>query len=151
MDAIYKGAFPSLTDVAGKKTSEADSTYNCIAWAFKESHRVWWPHSKAYWPIPVDGMTILEAFEAWFAEDGWEQTESPDVEEGFEKVALFMANGEPTHAARLLDNGLWTSKLGWNPKISIDLSHGIADLDGPLYGTVARIYRKPAVSPFPSA
>lgn len=81
----------------------------------------------------------MEAFEEWFTSESWEETDNPDFEIGFEKIALYAKDGEPTHAARLLNNGLWTSKLG----ASIDISHQLSDLDGPVYGTVIRIYKKP--------
>ena len=142
MDALYKPFFPNLADVVGKKTSDATPAYNCIAWAFKETHRVWWPDSRAYWPIPYAGMTQLEAFENWFDVDGWVDTTDPGVETGFEKIALFLLNGVPTHAARLLPNGQWTSKLGWHPTLSIDLAHDLHDLEGGHYGAIFKIYRK---------
>ena len=48
-----------------------------------------------------------------------------------EKVAIYLLNGMPTHAARQLSTGKWTSKLG----LSIDIEHDSPDvLDGPEYG-----------------
>jgi hypothetical protein len=57
------------------------------------------------------------------------------LEVGIEKVALFEnASGKPTHAARQLRSGAWTSKLGKN----IDIEHLDADdVEGPLYGSLA--------------
>jgi hypothetical protein len=80
----------------------------------------------------------MEAFEDWFAADGWEETTDQSVEEGKQKVALFALNGEPTHAARLVAQDQWTSKLGAH----IDLTHAFDDLDGPNYGAVIKIYVK---------
>jgi hypothetical protein len=145
MDAIYRNWFPNLTGVMQKKTSEATAAYNCIAWAFKENARVWWPDPRAYWPLPLQNLSTLEEFEALFASEGWKETANSDVEAGFEKIAFYTLNGTPTHASRLLPDGLWTSKLGHNNNLSIDLSHALNDLDGPTYGTVFKIYRKAAI------
>lgn len=138
MVAYLRNPFPKLTAVLEKKTSEPTEAYNCIAWAFKDNQRKWWPSRWAFWPIDYEGKTELEAFEDWFVADGWEETSDSLVEEGYEKIALYTLDGEPKHAARLLPNGLWTSKLG----SSLDLSHGFADLDGPAYGSVFKIFRK---------
>lgn len=142
VDATYKKFFPNICDVQNKKTSEATSTYNCIAWAFEESHRIWWPCKRGYWPTSFDSLTVAEAFDKWFAEDGWEETKDATVEPDVKKIALYMLNGDPTHAARQLSTGLWTSKLGWDPSFGIDLSHQLADLDGPSYGQFTKIYKK---------
>jgi hypothetical protein len=134
----FGSEFPKLTDIAGKKTSEIDSRYNCIAWAFGDNRRHWWPHPRSYWPIHRQNLKALECFKNLFAIEGWEETKDSNYEHGFTKIALYTRNGEPTHAARQLPSGLWTSKLGGN----IDLSHQLDELDGPSYGSVYRIYKK---------
>ncbi|MGH6851236.1 MAG: DUF7689 domain-containing protein [Methylocella sp.] len=61
------------------------------------------------------------------------------VEElGFDKLALYILNGKPTHAARIIYDGIWTSKFGSD----IDLSHSLAELNGPSYGSAARFFKK---------
>lgn len=139
MDALYKHHFPHLIDVASKKTSEKTERYNCIAWAFKDNRRHWWPNGKrSYWPISALGLSVSDAFEKWFEVDGWERCSDDNQEAGFEKVALYCLQGQPTHAARQLDTGLWTSKLGPD----IDLTHKLHELSGPSYGVPTRYYRK---------
>jgi primase-polymerase (primpol)-like protein len=140
MDAHFKRWFPHLTDVNQKKASEPDPLYNCIAWAFKDNTRHWWPNAKrSYWPVNIgSSISTMDAFENWFSADGWEKIPNKDSEKGYEKIALYALNGSPTHAARLLDSGKWTSKLG----ASIDLLHDLTDLEGPEYGSVIAIYRK---------
>ena len=81
----------------------------------------------------------MTAFEELFLAEGWQETTERGPEDGFEKIALYTLNGIPTHACRLLDSGMWTSKLGLN----IDLSHEVDELEGPEYGQIAKIYRKP--------
>ena len=138
MPDIFSVAFPNLVDVANKKTSEATHKYNCIAWAFGDNRRFWWPGDRMYWPFSHVGMTEMEAFQKWFQIDGWQPTTIRTYEAGLEKVALYVINGRPTHASRLLPNGYWTSKLGRE----IDISHSFAELDGPAYGSVHSIYQK---------
>jgi hypothetical protein len=138
MDALFKTWFPNLTNI--NKASAPDPRYNCIAWAFKDNTRHWWPNPRrSYWPICIDSnLSTMEAFENWFFVDGWEKSSTIDSECGYEKIALYALDGTPTHAARLLESGKWTSKLGAN----IDLLHDLTDLNGPEYGSVIAIYRK---------
>jgi hypothetical protein len=57
----------------------------------------------------------------------------------FERVAVFVdGGGAPTHVARLLPSGRWSSKLGeW-----IDIEHDLSALEGPAYGRVASVMRR---------
>lgn len=50
--------------------------------------------------------------------------------------------GMPTHAARQLHSGAWTSKLG-NAE---DIEHELHALEGEIYGTVVVIMNRPAVA-----
>jgi hypothetical protein len=83
-------------------------------------------------------MDTTAAFEDWFDFDGWEEVQDPAPAPNTTIVALYLLNGSPTHAARYLGHGLWTSKLGHD----IDLAHELHELDGPTYGTPARFFRK---------
>lgn len=61
------------------------------------------------------------------------------LEVGVERVALFAgSDGFPTHAARQLPNGRWTSKIGFLE----DIEHDLYDLEGSEYGAVVRIMRR---------
>lgn len=82
----------------------------------------------------------MEDFERYFDFAGWARTLRRDLEPGKRKIALYasLGNGQPTHAARQLENGLWTSKLGRD----IDLSHELEELEGPTYGTVVAIFER---------
>ena len=54
----------------------------------------------------------------------------------FERIAQFAsAAGRPTHVARKLPDGRWTSKLGRME----DVAHSLPDLAGTLYGSVVCI------------
>lgn len=143
MSADFRKDFPNLRDACIRKTSDATDNYNCIAWAFKDSGRYWWPNNKrTYWPLKtLPNQTTMEAFESWFSADGWVVTSDREIEPEYEKIALYALRGVPKHAARLLGSGAWTSKLGSN----IDISHELAELEGPCYGHVVMVYRKRAV------
>ncbi|MGL4239076.1 DUF7689 domain-containing protein [Tabrizicola sp.] len=133
--------FPRLKDVAAKQTSAPTPQYNCIAWAFEDNTKWWWPMRRQYWPVPFDGKSTMEAFEDCLKGSHWERTEDRSVQAGVKKIALYasVADGQPTHAARQLETGAWTSKLGGD----LDLTHELHELEGPAYGTVVAIYAKP--------
>ncbi len=60
------------------------------------------------------------------------------VEAGYERIAWFApADGRPTHAARELPSGLWTSKLG----TAEDTEHGLGELEGALHGSVVLVMK----------
>ena len=50
---------------------------------------------------------------------GFEPCPDGDLEEGFEKIAIYSKSGEYQHVARQLSDGNWTSKLG----IREDIEH----------------------------
>ena len=134
--------FPNLQEANYLVTSEATPQYNCIAWAAGEDGRWWWPDSmiQAYWPPDIPREETLEAFIQAYAKLGYKLCESDEFEPAFEKIALFASpDGVPTHAARQLRNGNWTSKLGSRE----DIEHSLKDLEGPKYGTVVRFLRRP--------
>jgi hypothetical protein len=146
-----KAMFPGLADASFRVTSERAQAYNCIAWAAGVTHQRWWPlenPNEAYWPEGVPRARTIEAFRAAFATLGYAVCSGDASVPGFEKVALFAdADGLPTHAARQLANGRWTSKLGK----AEDIEHELRDLEGDFYGTAVLIMVRPApVNPAPS-
>jgi len=104
--------FPNLGDCV--ETSPQDASYNCFAWALRRSDRWVSPeeYGDCFWPEGVSRKRTLESFVALFSVYGFSVCDDPSREEGVEKVALYAdATGRPTHAARQLPNGKWTSKL----------------------------------------
>ena len=70
----------------------------------------------AVWPDSAAREVTLSAFTAAFSTIGYVVGGDEALEPGFEKVALFAdAAGMPSHAARQLPSGAWTSKLGVPP------------------------------------
>ena len=130
-------AFPALQDEGYVKTSDASQRYNCIAWAAGDDQFIWWPDrmGQLYWPEAAPRKATLHAFVRMFQSLGYEQCKTAGAEDGMEKVAIYVKGYQPTHAARQLPTGEWTSKLGsW-----IDITHTLKGLEGPEYGKVAEI------------
>jgi hypothetical protein len=82
----------------------------------------------------------VDAFEAAYRSVGYERCGSSGFELRFEKIAVFAKpNGEPTHAARQLDSGRWTSKLGRH----VDIEHGEPNvLTSAVYGAPVMFMRR---------
>jgi hypothetical protein len=129
---------PNLNDNNCIVTSPFRRGYNCIAWAAGDTSRWWWPirlPGVNYWPKGVPRELTEDAFVAAYATVGYARCADGRLEPGIEKIALFakVAYGliAPTHAARQLESGAWTSKLGPFE----DVSHAtLDDVSGPAYG-----------------
>ena len=125
MDDSLGADFPNLNLDNHFKTSPADDDYNCIAWAAgkgSSESEWWWPDEDgdSVWPAGVPRENTIECFVAAFRTLGYDLCEDDSAEQGLEKVALYaLDNGEPTHMARQLPDGNWTSKLGND----IDITH----------------------------
>ena len=126
--------FPRLSGTNYSITSEAELQYNCIAWAAGDNTR-WWepdPEDLYYWPEEARREYSVRAYAEAFLSLGFEICQDAIWEEGMEKVAIFAdANDIPTHAARQLAGGAWTSKLGQ----AEDIRHSELDhVSGAYYG-----------------
>jgi hypothetical protein len=135
-----EGLFPNLGQDNYQLTSPRDRGYNCVAWAAGQSNQWWEPDqfNQYYWPRGIPREYSLEAYEFAYAQLGYEKCQTHCVEDGFEKIAIFTKDGVPTHAARQLESGKWTSKLGRD----VDLEHGLHALSGIEYGQVALILKR---------
>ena len=60
------------------------------------------------------------------------------MQSGFDKIALYATWAGPTHAARQLPNGLWTSKLGPDA----DIEHTLEGLNTPMYGAAVGFFSR---------
>jgi hypothetical protein len=123
------------------ESSKSEDCYNCIAWAANVTTDWWWPvgPGKTHWPAGAPQVANLEAFREAFATLGYVVCSGEELEPGFEKIALFAKEqGGPSHAARQLDSGRWTSKLGRMQ----DIEHALRDLEGELYGSVVLVMKR---------
>ena len=132
--------FNYITEFNSTPTSPKTGEYNCIAWAYGRSD-VWcepdaW--GQFFWPISRREYS-LDAFMELFSSIGYSSCTDASKENGFLKIALYVNNeGMPTHAARQLSTGKWTSKLGKE----YDIEHDSPEvLNGQAYGT-AKIFMK---------
>ncbi len=139
MPSDLRDEFPNLYLTEHCITSPRNDEYNCIAWAAEEDDRWWSPRDDYYWPegVPTEWTvkTVMQAFGTL----GFEPCDETDCEIGFQKIAIYKGtDGDPTHAARQLSNGKWTSKLGdWE-----DIEHTLAGIEGEKYGTVCQIMKR---------
>ena len=137
--------FPALRGTGFLVTSPRSRDYNCIAWAAGDTAVWWWPdpdpdNDAIHWPAGVPREETRAAFVAAFATPGYQPCPTEDQEPGWEKVALFAGPDDvPTHAARQLPSGRWTSKLGFLE----DIEHALHDLEGVWYGTVVQVLKRP--------
>lgn len=133
--------FPNLTKERYAITSPMTIEYNSIAWAFDDTERCWWPdpYYQYYWPPDMPRVDSIENFVKAFERLGYIACDNSKFEKGFEKVAIYANQyGKPTHAARQLESGIWTSKLG---KLE-DISHDIDGISGNLYGNVVIVLKR---------
>jgi hypothetical protein len=130
--------FPYLNPDNHTITSKATRQYNCISWAVSETEtfRRWDPDPQGiyYWPPGVPRRVTMEAVAQVYETLGFRLCFSTALEEGVEKIAIYgkIQSGVsvPTHAARQLQSGEWTSKLGDHE----DITHrDLGDVNG-FYG-----------------
>jgi hypothetical protein len=135
-------AFPRLRNDGVRITSPEDYRYNCIAFAAGDVSRFWWPdvNGQAYWPPSVQRTETLTSFIAAYRTLGYSDCPDGSFEEGFEKIAIYVSHqNTPTHAARQLRDGRWTSKLGPAEDIKHDTVNGVS---GQQYGQVAAYMKR---------
>ena len=130
--------FPNLVVGEFTVTSSETDVYNCIAYAAGDTTRKWWPRVRYFWPAKARFEESLPAFIEAFVFLGFEPCDAADLETGFEKVAIFCKDDAPTHAAKQLPSGRWSSKLGdWE-----DIEHTLHAVECPVYGEVKQILRR---------
>lgn len=140
VDPEWQQKWPHLREDDFRETSPESGLYNCIAWAAGITERWWWPSEFSYWPRGVPRAVTLDAFAQAYGSLGFERCADSNLEEGFEKVAVYADEfHKPQHAARQLPDGRWTSKLGQG----VDIEHAnLTCLEGASYGRVALVLRR---------
>lgn len=142
MRDLIRQLFPRLETAGFEITSARDSRYNCVAWAAGDVRRWWWPGEApfSYWPAGIARVESVASFVEAFATLGYKPAASGAHDPKYEKVAIFASgDGVPTHMARQLANGSWTSKLGTLE----DIAHtDIAGVSGTDYGEVVAFLQR---------
>ena len=135
-----EAVFPRLTFSNFAITSDASARYNCIAWAAGDTSRWWWPDrmGQQYWPSDAPREATLAAFIRAFESLGFQVCADGSPTSGFDKIVIYAQAGSPTHAAKLLPDGRWSSKLGK----SNDIEHDLDALEGEAYGKVVAFLRR---------
>jgi hypothetical protein len=139
----FENAIQGGFDIQRDCKSDRDPDYNCIAFAAGEKHRAWWPRDDPlapyHWPF-LDADETLDNFVRAFETLGYiECTPDSSIEFGFEKVAIYANGDEPTHAAKSLENGMWSSKLGDYE----DIEHATLEIvSGRGYGEAKRFLKR---------
>lgn len=137
---IYNQDFPELLNSQWALKSPKTGQYNCIAWAAGETGNNWWPSPYTVWPKDAPQSETVTAFVNAFETLGYTECKDGTFESGFEKIAIFSkGEDEPTHAARQIDETVWTSKLGNGH----DINHELDKVEGPKYGTVSVFMKRP--------
>lgn len=135
-----RSLFPNLGNF--QITSEDTLDYNCIGWAVEGDTERWWSPlfgEEYYWPIEKPPFVSVQAVLSCLLSQGFEECAEGEAEEGYENIAIFAKAGEPTHVARQLETGQWTSKLG----DLHDITHNsLNELRGDEYGEVVAFMRR---------
>lgn len=110
--------FPDLEfDGSFEVNSDPNYFYNCIGFAIgyedvwiapsprKSIPWFWWPDSV---PFDEDPNSLVATFQYF----GFELCDNDSLEDGFEKVALYSKNDNWKHAARIIGENIYHSKLG---------------------------------------
>jgi hypothetical protein len=141
--------FPGLVFEGFSITSPEDPLYNCIAFAAGDVNRWWWPDpfKQAYLPANIQRAETLASFIDAYSALGYHECPDGSFEGNFEKIAIYVSNQKtPTHAARQLSDGFWTSKLGR----AEDIRHNTAtSISGQHYGDIAVYMKRPWPIPAP--
>lgn len=146
-----EAAFPNLRRAEYRKTSENTVGYNCIAHAAEANDYWWWPAEGPgiFWPPEVPQEETVDSFVQVYGLMGYKvcSTQNRDLEPSFQKIALYVdEDGVPTHAARQLATGEWTSKLGRAEDITHHTLEALESGDNKLlgYGSVLLILKRPS-------
>lgn len=130
MTGWLEDLFPRLRGASYRIIGPRDSTYNCLAWAAGVTDAWWWPSgdpTQVYWPTGAPREETLEAFRVAFSTLGYALCDDDAADRGSEKIVFFATDERiPTHAARQLASGRWTSKIGQLELIE----HELRDLEG---------------------
>lgn len=115
---IDLGLDVALTHGSYRVTSPPDEAYNCFAWSTGNVDERYdpydegspWHNEDFFKKRPSEqGKIIIELFTTL----GFKPSDNDLWEDRCQKIAIYQKeNGEVTHAIRILQSGIWASKLG---------------------------------------
>ena len=144
MSLQLEALFPNLAGSGYEITGEPSREYNCTAWALGISSQDWdWDNPEGYWPPSLPRNRWVGTMIRLFANEGFSICDGDDNEPGYEKIAIYAFVGQFTHVARQLEDGRWTSKLGYREIIA---HPSPASLARGIYGDVHCIMRRPSAT-----
>ncbi len=133
--------YPELRGTFYSIASSATPKYNCFAWAAGDTEQCWGLHKNYYWPPGIPREATLEALIRVYETLGYTICDNAREESGFLKIAIYVdTDGVPTHAARELHTGDWSSKL---EDLEVILHDTLEDIEGGMYGEVKVILKRP--------
>ena len=140
------GWFPKLGDDPNFKiTSDCTPAYNCIGWALGMND-VWvgldHPTNYAWnwWPEGVPCNEKKESLIALFEYFGFTRCDNANMENNYDKVALYADEQGWTHAAKVIGEGVLHSKIG----TAWDINHGDDDIfSDTSYGSIFVFMKRP--------
>ncbi len=110
-------AFPRLSREGYEIINEPTKTYNCIAYAAKDTSKWWSTIETRYWPNYATRSENIDSLIEVFTGLGFQRCRDSSLESGCEKVVLYEEQGAWKHAARQTPSGRWRSKMGEGPLI----------------------------------
>lgn len=140
--------FPYLSEGNHEVTSIVTKAYNCVAHALFRDDEFIWPlvsRHTSYFVMdtrPASATASLGDIALIFEREGYTPCENSELELGYEKVAIYvkeLIHKVPTHVARQLNSGEWTSKLGAAEDIRHTTLHA---LEGSDYGQVGMVLKR---------
>ena len=132
-------AFPNLANENFEVVGGPSDRYNCVAYAANKKDQPWDYNHRGHWPPWANRNDRIESLKQVFLGLECEECRDSELEDGYQKVALFEVQGQAKHAALQMPNGRWRSKIGDGPLIEHDTPESLA---GELYGNPTVFLRR---------
>ena len=140
--------FPWLPNARDYRiTSEYDANYNCFAWVLEDTSRWIDPTDPNTWPGDLTRENTVPSLFELFRNAGYAPCANGELQDGYEKIAIYALDDEPTHAARQLDTGRWTSKLGKYEDIEHATPEELQGDEWDQYGRISGFMSRPRTQP----
>jgi len=136
-----EAVFPLLAGTNYSEESAPSDIYNCIAFAIGDLNNWWWPRKGygMYWPPGFALSDSVDVLVKIFEDHGYSACDTPEHEDGFEKVSIYSRDDRFKHAARQVASGRWASKLGEEQDIEHD---SISHIESVAYGQATHFLRR---------